>query len=92
MQPTTFDLDLWQAGGVTSFSQTPFAEYWSTLPSIVDTETTAESNGVHSSSSNNNKNKNNIIHETALRWWTRTTFGTARHWKSSLIENTGGEP
>jgi len=33
--PTAFDLDLWQAGGLTSFSQTPFAEHWATLPSIV---------------------------------------------------------
>lgn len=30
-----FDLDRWQAGGITSFSQTCFAEYWDDLPSIV---------------------------------------------------------
>jgi hypothetical protein len=33
-----FDLDRWQAGGddvITSFSQTCFNEYWSTLPSII---------------------------------------------------------
>ncbi len=29
-----FDLDLWQAGPITSFSQTCFAEYWDVLPSI----------------------------------------------------------
>ena len=30
-----FDLDRWQAGKITSFSQTCFAEYWDDLPSIV---------------------------------------------------------
>jgi hypothetical protein len=35
---SNFDLDRWQAGGdgiITSFSQTCFNEYWSTLPSII---------------------------------------------------------
>ena len=35
-----FDLDQWQAGGITSFSQTCFAEYWSTLPSIITSDDT----------------------------------------------------
>ena len=30
-----FDLSKWQAGGITSFSQTCFAEYWDDLPPIV---------------------------------------------------------
>ena len=32
-----FDFDRWQAGGITSFSQTCFSEYWSTLPIIINT-------------------------------------------------------
>ncbi len=32
----TFDLDQWQAGNISSFTQTCFAEYWHDLPSIQD--------------------------------------------------------
>lgn len=45
-----FNYDLWQAGGITSFSQTCFAEYWHDLPSIVS----------NADSSNNNE-KNVVV-------------------------------
>ena len=34
VETKTFDLDQWQAGKISSFSQTCFSEYWNDLPSI----------------------------------------------------------
>ena len=39
---SNFDLDNWQKGGLTSFSQTCFAEYWDDLPSIVEKRETVD--------------------------------------------------
>jgi hypothetical protein len=33
---SNFDLDSWQRGGISSFDQTCYAEYWSNLPNVVE--------------------------------------------------------
>jgi hypothetical protein len=35
-QACDFEMDQWQAGGMNSFSQTCFSEYWSALPDLID--------------------------------------------------------
>jgi hypothetical protein len=42
LKKTKFDLATWQKGGLTSFSQTCFAEYWDDLPRIVEERKTVD--------------------------------------------------
>jgi len=45
-----FDMKSWQDGGLTSFSQTCFAEYWETLPSnliLVDSDANPNGEGTN---------------------------------------------
>jgi len=72
-----FNLDQWQAGGITSFSQTCFAEYWHDLPSIVsDTE--------------RSDNKDDDIASAAIVM-DPYNFRHRMAMEKCLIEHTGGE-
>ena len=73
-----FDVGKWQAGGITSFSQTCFAEYWQDLPPIVsDADADADNEDDNSIAAVIVVDPYNFRHRMAMEKY--------------LIEHTGGE-
>lgn len=74
-----FDMKGWQDGGLTSFSQTCFADYWETLPSnliLVDSDATANGEGTNNDLLIVEVDPHNFKHRMALGKY--------------IIEHTGG--
>ena len=73
-----FDMKSWQDGGLTSFSQTCFAEYWETLPSnliAVDSDANPDGEGT---------NNDMVIEVDPYNFKHRMALG------KYIIEHTGG--